>query len=207
MRCRLRLMQILSLMFSFRRDDFSRTAGISSVATVSIISGAIFLSGCPLLDNKKIVYVDVRNTQKEDGRSWKTAFNTLQEAVDVASQNITEGKWDTRNISYAGSGVSNCSNSLPTITNSILWGNSVNPVYNDSTSSSSATYSCVQGGYEGTGNISEDPLFVDAANGDVRLQEGSPCIDTGTAEDAPDVNIEGTVRPQGVGFDMGAYER
>ncbi len=65
----------------------------------------------------------------------------------------------------------------------------------------------MEGGYEGTGNIPDDPLFADAANGDVRLQDGSPCIDTGTAESAPDTDIEGTARPQGAGFDMGAYEK
>ncbi|HWB21208.1 MAG TPA: hypothetical protein VG711_12995, partial [Phycisphaerales bacterium] len=41
------------------------------------------------------------------------------------------------------------------------------------------TNSCVQDGYSGTGNISADPLFIDAANGNFRLQDNSPCRDTG----------------------------
>ncbi len=41
------------------------------------------------------------------------------------------------------------------------------------------TYSCVQGGFAGTGNISVAPLFVDAVNGDFRLLAGSPGIDAG----------------------------
>ena len=41
------------------------------------------------------------------------------------------------------------------------------------------SYSCIQGGWEGTGNIDADPLFVNAAAGDYRLQAGSPCINTG----------------------------
>jgi hypothetical protein len=32
----------------------------------------------------------------------------------------------------------------------------------------------------GTGTISEDPMFADAANGDFRLNSGSPCIGTGS---------------------------
>ena len=58
----------------------------------------------------------------------------------------------------------------------------------------------------GSGNIDTDPLFVDAPNYDLHLQETSPCIDTGTAEDAPSDDLDGNFRPVGSGYDMGAYE-
>lgn len=56
-----------------------------------------------------------------------------------------------------------------------------------------------------TNNISEDPLFVDAANGDFNLGAGSPCIGTGDpdAPALPAVDIEG--RPMNDPPDMGAY--
>ena len=38
------------------------------------------------------------------------------------------------------------------------------------------------------------------------LQDGSPCVDRGTARGAPPVDIQGIVRPLGRGYDMGAYE-
>jgi len=47
----------------------------------------------------------------------------------------------------------------------------------------------------GPGNISADPLFVDAANGDYHLQADSPCIDAGTGTGAPLVDFEGDPRP------------
>ncbi len=58
----------------------------------------------------------------------------------------------------------------------------------------------------GTGNISANPLFVDQYTGDYHLQSNSLCIDTGTSSNAPATDFEGTTRPQGAGFDMGAYE-
>ncbi|HPT17380.1 MAG TPA: DNRLRE domain-containing protein, partial [Kiritimatiellia bacterium] len=64
-----------------------------------------------------------------------------------------------------------------------------------------------QAGYAGSnGNLNEDPLFVDAAGGNYRLQEGSLCIDAGTDVDAPTNDLAGVARPQGAGIDMGAYE-
>ncbi len=99
-----------------------------------------------------------------------------------------------------------------TVENCILW-DSVNSDLQQIADSLSATayamlvtYSCVQGGYTGTGNIDTDPLFADLETGDLRLSAGSPCIDSGTAEGAPEVDMLGVPRPQGAGFDMGAYE-
>ncbi len=94
----------------------------------------------------------------------------------------------------------------PTVTNTIVWGNTAGTLYpgvRDFSSNSFITYSDIQGGFAGTGNIDEDPLF--AAVGDFRLTSGSPCVDTGT--DAGIVlDIEGDVRPYLTGYDMGADE-
>jgi hypothetical protein len=65
-----------------------------------------------------------------------------------------------------------------TVVNSILW-NGSDQIYNCDGSTISISYSDVQGGYPGTGNIDADPLFVNAAGGDLHLGEGSPCIDAG----------------------------
>lgn len=58
----------------------------------------------------------------------------------------------------------------------------------------------------GMTDLTEDPLFVDPEAGDWTLRFGSPCIDAGTAHGAPVVDLEGRARPQGDGFDVGAYE-
>ena len=49
-------------------------------------------------------------------------------------------------------------------------------------------------------------LFENWTAGDYRLRSGSPAINTGTATNAPTVDIAGTPRPPGGGFDIGAYE-
>ncbi len=55
-------------------------------------------------------------------------------------------------------------------------------------------------------SITADPQFVDAASHDFRLQASSPCVDTGSASTVDD-DFAGTLRPQGSGPDMGAFER
>jgi predicted outer membrane repeat protein len=118
------------------------------------------------------------------------------------------------NSSWSGGGI-NCIarelhyDPLMTFRNSIIWGNRAlyNPqIWADPPGSVDAIYSAVEGGFEGEGNIVEDPLFVNTRTGDFRVLPGSPCIDAGTAEDAPDTDIAGDLRPHGAGVDMGAYE-
>jgi hypothetical protein len=109
---------------------------------------------------------------------------------------------------YSGGGIYNYNYSSPNITNSIVWGNSINQIGNYN-SSPSVTYSDIEGGYNGEGNIDADPLFKKAqppGKPDFHLKAGSPAIDIGTAGGAPDTDLDGKPRPDGEGYDLGAYE-
>jgi len=85
-------------------------------------------------------------------------------------------------------------NSSPTVTNCILWGH-WDMIYNVGGASPVVTYSDVPN-IDGTGNINADPMFVDQSNGDLHLQQGSPCIDAGdnSAPGLPTTDIDGDNR-------------
>ena len=89
------------------------------------------------------------------------------------------------------------------LTNSIIWGNDPNSLFG----SLPIAYSDIEGVLcpSCTGLIDADPLFVDADNGDYTLQEGSPCIDTGTADVDGD-GVDDITDYFGNAPDMGAFE-
>jgi len=98
------------------------------------------------------------------------------------------------------------SDTSPTLTNCIFWGNSPLQIYNVEDSTATVTYSDIQGGWTGTGNIEADPLFADA---DGRLLAASLCIDAGNDAAVPSgvtTDLDGNPRIQGLCVDMGAFE-
>lgn len=131
----------------------------------------------------------------------------------ISSNTITE------NSAIRGDGIY-CSESSPRIANCIIYGNiSLNSIslYMDMMSFPHVTYSNIQGGWFGTGNIDNNPLFVDAQNGNYRLGPSSPCIDAGNGSMAPVLDKDGNhrydypnVQNTGGGIpnitDIGAYE-
>lgn len=102
--------------------------------------------------------------------------------------------------------------SVFSIRNSIVWG--ANTASNEIDRSGATqplpavSYSDIdQDGYAGIdGNLDEDPTFAAPADGNYRLQAGSPCLNAGTGIDAPENDLDGVTRPQGAGIDVGAYE-
>lgn len=108
------------------------------------------------------------------------------------------------NTSTLGGGGLDIENCTPIITNSILWGNSSEIA--NAGSIEIVSYSIVQGGYTGVGNLDTDPLFEN----DLRISSCSPARNAGNNLGLPPgltVDLDGNPRIYNNNIvDIGAYE-
>lgn len=107
----------------------------------------------------------------------------------------------------------------PVIVNSIVWTNGLNAI-NNIDSVIDITFSIVENGAPGLGNIDADPLLTDPAQGDFRLTTRSPAVDAGRDVGGAafgNVTDDITGKPRGIDsvitergdgsdYDMGAHE-
>jgi hypothetical protein len=154
--------------------------------------GSATITNCTLTNNK---YAGIMNCSDLLSVTNCTFSNNWVGILDIAGpSNVTNGVfWNNQNVGIEWSG------SMPEV-----------------------TYSNVQSGWPGAGNINADPMFVDAANGDYHLLPDSPCIDAGNnaalpsdttdldgdgdIEESIPLDLDGNPRIVGVAVDMGAYE-
>lgn len=103
------------------------------------------------------------------------------------------------------------------ITNSIFWNNYPSSIDTSGTGLV-VSYSNIDGGFAGLGNIDADPKFITSLRDNFKIRLDSPCIDAANGNVALPVDILGNYRVDildvsntGVGspdyVDMGAYER
>ncbi|MEZ4961033.1 MAG: MopE-related protein [Saprospiraceae bacterium] len=118
------------------------------------------------------------------------------------------------NAAIQGGGIFNDGYS-PTLANCILWGNGIEVINFNNSSTTTVTHSIIQGGYSpctscpgGDGNV--NPLFANAPNGDLHLLQCSPAIDAGTSTGAPTTDLDNNGRVDAINggkvVDIGAYE-
>ncbi len=134
------------------------------------LNGGVFYSytGTPRFEN--CLFVRNRGV-------WKGSLLVTYEAAAkfvncTATQNVADGPFMIEDLH---------DNVL--IRNSIFWGNTVNTATTATGSQFTAgldvSWSCIEGGWPGTGNVSSDPKFLSAPLDDFRLGVPSPCIDSG----------------------------
>ncbi len=209
------------------------TAGGFAGASSGGLRGGGLVVGCRFIDNE----ADGRNYEAYGGGLWgggliiDCLFQGNRAVVDQGLQQAFGGGLRASdgstivnctfvdNEAIGGSVVYSHEDDEVAVHNSIFWGNTGLQVDGANVTIS---YSNVQGGFAGEGNIDADPLFVDEAAGDFRLSPGSPCIDAGDNTAQPvhcllsdldgnerlvdDPNTRDTGLGRAPIVDMGAYE-
>ena len=153
--------------------------------------------------------------------SYGGAIHCFDSAALIINNTILNNLASGRRAVVRGGGIY-CDISSPTVVNTILWNNHPDEIYGprgrEITASITVTYSDVEGGFPGEGNIDVEPMFVDAENGDYHLKSqagrwdpaseswvidgtSSLCIDTGNPNDP--VGLERF--PNGGRINMGVH--
>jgi len=195
---------------------FSGNSANSHGGGMSDISGSLTMGSCVFSGN---------SANSHGGGMSETGNSTIVSNCTFASNSAGNGSA----VSCDSPGKSDPSTLQ--LSNCILW-DVGGEIWNDDGSSITITYSDVQGGWGGTGNIDADPQFMDADGGDnivgteddnLRVSGDSPCIDAGDNAAVPPgvtTDLDGNARfvddprtidtgsPPGANaiVDMGAYE-
>ncbi len=117
------------------------------------IYGDVTITNCIIANNQAVDGGGTAPLPVSKGGGIATSVSTITNCTVTANltkQGIADG------ISAGGA---------TTITNCIIWGNG------DDLNGASATYSCIEDGDAGTGNISSDPCFVSGPAGDYYLSQ------------------------------------
>ncbi|NIW00179.1 M6 family metalloprotease domain-containing protein, partial [Candidatus Saccharibacteria bacterium] len=166
--------------------------------------GAIFNSGNSNVKLNNCIFVG-NAALNSGGAIW----NIMQ-----ANATLTNCVFNRNSAGSNGGGLYNASPGVVTLSNCILWDN----INGQIEGTAYVSYSAVQGGWTGLGNINADPFFADANNGDYHLKSQvgrwdagsqswvrdnvtSPCIDAGN----PGCPIGNEPAPAGSRKNMGAY--
>lgn len=131
------------------------------------------------------------------GRGWGVYLIEPTSGYSVQLRNNTISQ------NYYG-GIYRNDGQTPTILNSIVWNNGGQSIAGGAT----VTYSCVSGGYAGTGNISTDPDFAAPQDGNFHISADSPCANAGNTVAAhwSETDIDDQERVFNGTVDMGADE-
>jgi hypothetical protein len=191
---------------AFAKCGFLANSGVPRASSDGAMGGAVHCEGdayfanCQFLSNSASAGGGTINANRIN-----TANPTF--TIDMVHCNVLNG-------SAGASGIGGVDGSA-FLANSIVWGNE-----NDQLGGGAgASYSDIEGGFSGTGNINADPLF---AGINYNLRICSPCLDTGsnalrgsdigdvdddgnTAEDLP-VDWSNCNRVRQSTVNMGAYE-
>jgi len=164
----------------------------------NVISGNFSESGGGLRDCNATIQNNVitGNSATLRGGGLHLCFGTIQNNTIARNAAASDG-----------GGLYECRGA---IRNCIIWGNTAAGSGSQLLECVAPTFSCIQYWNQGgTGNVAENPEFVNPETGDYRLREASPCRDAGLKYywfAWPQRDLDGNCRLQGMRVDMGCYE-
>lgn len=151
-------------------------------------------SGSPQITNNMIYGNDGTAVSIDSASNTTVLNNTINDnktGVDVdATSTATIKNNIITNSKASGNGIRVAVGGIANISYNDVWNNTIN--YNGAT--------------PGVGDISANPLFTNAAAGDLHLLWGSPAIDAATSVGASTSDYDGDARPNYAGYDIGADE-
>ena len=199
--------------------EFSSGEDANSILTGFTVTGGsnygVYCSGSSPVITKCIIEDNTDGIYISDASSAPAIKNNLiidnEKGISFGNANSGSIVCNNTIVGNTTSGIYKTQGNNPSISNCVIWN------CNDDLYNCSATYSCIEDGDAGTGNISGYPLFVDVNNDNYRLDRNSPCVDAGNGNTAPATDMDGQARidiPEipntGTGdlnyTDIGAYE-
>ncbi|MCA9296451.1 MAG: hypothetical protein KC983_08035, partial [Phycisphaerales bacterium] len=147
---------------------FARVEGCSFWGNIGYIGGGAFLSA---------PQVRVQNCTLNGNHATESGGGMSCNAFDPESNFLANCTF-TRNTAGMFAAALYASGDF-TVVNSIIWNNPGGPQLPDPASGPQVSYSIVEGGYPGVGNIDANPMLVNVLENNLHVLAGSPAIDAG----------------------------
>ena len=152
--------------------------------SAGVFGGAIYYSESSVASYLSCAFS--ANTSDQDGGAIVTR--------DLPADTISNCSFINNSAANVGGVIFADTDTAVEINNSILWENGTHPVHAETGSTANVSFSNIQGGFAGTGNMDTDPLFVNplgndgfagTLDDDLALQSSSPMIDAGNNNAVP----------------------
>ncbi len=173
---------------------------------MALNGGALFLNAVPGTD---VIYNSLffRNRATVNGGGLVITSGNIELVNTTFVQNQAYEEFST-----SGGAMRLAHGSSVFLANTIVWDNTPNGVVvSPQVEAVEVSYSNTQDTlWDGEGNMSVDPMFLETDQSDFRLSDGSPCVNGGSDILLPQeivLDLNGEPRRVGVAIDMGAYEQ